>query len=61
MQSSCLLDGRESAVCGLRIGLRFVRKSLGFGLGSLLVALWLGGAEMAQADSLVLQLNLDSR
>src|ERR1039458_5028195 len=55
MQISWLLDGRESAVCGLRIGLRFVRKSLGMGLGSLLLALWLGGAAMAQGDSLVLQ------
>jgi alpha-D-xyloside xylohydrolase len=55
MQNSWLLDGRESVVCGLRIGLRFVRKSLGLGLGSLLLALWLGGAAMAQGDSLVLQ------
>ena len=55
MQISWLLDGRESAVCGLWIGLRFVRKSLRLGLGSLLLALWLGGAAMAQADSLVLQ------
>ena len=55
MQISWLLDGRESAVCGLWIGLRFVRKSLRLGLGSLLLALWLGGAAMAQADSLVLE------
>lgn len=55
MQISWLLDGRESVVCGLRIGLRFVRKSLGLGLGSLLLTLWLAGAAMAQGDSLVLQ------
>src|SRR3984893_13290915 len=55
MQISWLLDGRESVVCGLRIGLRIVRESLGFRLGFFLLALWLGEAAMAQGDSLVLQ------
>ena len=54
MQISWILDGWESVVRGLRIGLRFVRKSLGLGLGSLVLAPWLGGAAMAQG-SLVLQ------
>jgi alpha-D-xyloside xylohydrolase len=55
MQISWFLDGRKSGVCGLRTGLRLVVKSLGVGLGSLLLALFLGGTAMAQGDSLVLQ------
>jgi alpha-D-xyloside xylohydrolase len=55
MQISWLLDGREIVVCGLRIGRRFVRKALVLGLGSLLLALWLGGIAMAQGHSLMLQ------
>ena len=55
MQITWLLDGRESVVCGLRMGLRFVRKALVLGLGSLLLALWLGGIAMAQGHSLMLQ------
>ena len=55
MQISWQLNGRESVVRGLRIGRRIVRKSLGIGLGSLLLALWLGGVAMAQGGPLVLQ------
>src|SRR5690242_18582202 len=54
MQISSLLDGRASLVHELRMG-RLVRKALGFGLGSLLLAFWPGGAAMAQSGQLVLQ------
>lgn len=54
MQISWVTDRQENVVSGLRIGRRFVWKSLGFGLGSFLLALWLSAAAMAQSDPLVL-------
>ena len=50
-----LHNGWESVICGTQPGLQFARKYLGMRFASLLLSLWLGGAAMAQADSLVLQ------
>ena len=55
MQISWLSDGRTNVAHELRIRRRFVQKFLRLGLGSLLLAFWLGGAAMAQDGPLVLQ------
>ena len=55
MQISWLLNGRESVVRGLQTARRFVQKSLGLALGSLLMALALGGTAIAQSGPLVLR------
>jgi len=55
MLISWLLDGWRSVIRGLQIGQHFVRTSLGLGLGSLLLTLWLGGSAVAQSGPLVLQ------
>ncbi|MGH9742006.1 MAG: hypothetical protein ACRD51_06595, partial [Candidatus Acidiferrum sp.] len=55
MQTSWLLERRESVIRELRMERRFVRKFLGLGLSSLLLATWLGGAAMAQGGPLMLK------
>jgi alpha-D-xyloside xylohydrolase len=55
MQISRLFDGWDSGTSQLRKGHHFVQTSLGFGLSSLLLTLWLGGTALAQNGALVLQ------
>ena len=57
MKISCVLNGRESAVRGLRMGRRFVRKTLGLGLGALVLAWGLSGTALSQGHPLVLHRN----